>query len=414
MEVLEPVLPAILSYVDFRTVLCAAAASRFSRLPSRCNQVWIQCCRERWRFGALFQVDSHANPGARDEASMQLWQRSVAEYRDGVHHSDAFGFFLERSRKDVEVRRWLEAEDADKLDEILRLGANVLDVLLKLERCTDARLKGAAQNARIQITDAWAVERWTHLIKIEPTKAATLEEGALILSQWGYPTADVSGMRLALEKLAHRAQELGAARSFTGLPSEDEARAIIAALNTALFAEYGLQGNAENYYDPENSMLHAVLARKKGIPISLSVVWAAVARRCGLECHPLADMPQHVLIRVPLRASDSAESAGPAVMRDLYIDAFDGGKVLVWRELVRFLCAMLGARIPEEMLVSTAEITPPAQLYFRMIRNLENIYEQSGDRVRFRGIQIQMHALMQLIQGPEIPTRGGYRASGPA
>ena len=39
-------------------------------------------------------------------------------------------------------------------------------------------------------------------------------------------------------------------------------------------------------------------------------VWAAVARRCGLECHPLADMPQHVLIRVPLRASDSAESAG--------------------------------------------------------------------------------------------------------
>jgi len=345
---------------------------------------------------------------------MQLWQRSVAEYRDGVHHSDAFGFFLERSRKDVEVRRWLEAEDADKLDEILRLGANVLDVLLKLERCTDARLKGAAQNARIQITDAWAVERWTHLIKIEPTKAATLEEGALILSQWGYPTADVSGMRLALEKLAHRAQELGAARSFTGLPSEDEARAIIAALNTALFAEYGLQGNAENYYDPENSMLHAVLARKKGIPISLSVVWAAVARRCGLECHPLADMPRHVLIRVPLRASDSAESAGPAVMRDLYIDAFDGGKVLVWRELVRFLCAMLGARIPEEMLVSTAEITPPAQLYFRMMRNLENIYEQSGDRVRFRGIQIQMHALMQLIRGPEIPTRGGYRASGPA
>ncbi|CAE7466821.1 Fbxo21, partial [Symbiodinium necroappetens] len=195
----------------------------------------------------------------------------------------------------------------------------------------------------IRITDAWAVERWTHLIKIEPTKAATLEEGALILSQWGYPTADVSGMRLALEKLAQRAQELGARHSSTGLPSEDEAKAIIAALNTALFAEYGLQGNAENYYDPENSMLHAVLARKKGIPISLSVVWAAVARRCGLECHPLADMPRHVLIRVPLRASDSAESAGPAVMRDLYIDAFDGGKMLVWRELVRFLGAMLGA-----------------------------------------------------------------------
>ena len=54
----------------------------------------------------------------------------------------------------------------------------------------------------------------------------------------------------------------------------------------------------------ENSMLHEVLAKKKGIPISLSVVWAAVARRCGLVCHPLANMPRHVLIRIPARPSD--------------------------------------------------------------------------------------------------------------
>ncbi|CAE7497739.1 Fbxo21 [Symbiodinium natans] len=404
MEALEPLLPAILSFGDREAALCA---------------VWIQCCRERWRFGALFQVDSHAAPGARDEASMQLWQRSVDESRDGVHHSDAFTFFLERSRQDAEVREWLESEESDKLDEIVQLGANALDVLLKMETKTDARRKVAAQSAqkaRIQITDAWAVERWTHLLKIEPSKAATLEEGALILSQWGYPTADVSGMRATLEKLAQRAKELGAQRRSTGLPGEDEARTMITALNQALFDEYGLEGNAENYYDPENSLLHAVLARKKGIPISLCVVWAAVARRCGLECHPLAGMPQHVLIRVPLRTSESSESAGPAAMRDLYVDAFSGGKVLVWRELVRFLYLMLGPRIqgmPEESLLSTVEISPPVQLYFRMMRNLQNIYQASADIVRFRGIEIQMRALVHLMQDSTEPRGRGYRAPGP-
>ena len=40
------------------------------------RQVWIQCSRSRWHFGALFQVGDVA-PGARDEASLKLWQRSV-------------------------------------------------------------------------------------------------------------------------------------------------------------------------------------------------------------------------------------------------------------------------------------------------------------------------------------------------
>merc|ERR1719343_560337 len=105
--------------------------------------------------------------------------------------------------------------------------------------------------------------------------------------------------------------------------------------------EYGLAGNTTDYYNDENSLLHAVLCKKKGIPISLSVVWAALARRCSLPCHPLAGFPGHVLIRIPVRMD--SENRTFAEASDLYVDAFDGGQVMNWSELFGFL-GQRGAR----------------------------------------------------------------------
>ena len=49
-----------------------------------------------------------------------------------------------------------------------------------------------------------------------------------------------------------------------------------------LFEEEGFRGNGEEYYDPRNSFLNDVLARRLGIPITLSVITIEVARRVGL------------------------------------------------------------------------------------------------------------------------------------
>jgi len=69
---------------------------------------------------------------------------------------------------------------------------------------------------------------------------------------------------------------------------------------------------------------------------------------------------------------------------------------------------MLGASVPEEIVLATSEITPPAKLYLRMMRNLENIYAQSGDSQRFNGIQMQMRELLQLMEGASMPGQRGY------
>eukprot|EP00435_Cladocopium_sp_Y103_P065400 s912_g27.t1 len=417
-EVLEPLLPMVCGYSSMTGVLSMAAVSRYWCQAARSNQVWIQFSRSRWLFGSLFQVPDDSAPGARDEASLTLWQRSVEEYRAGVAQSDAFGFFLNRCKQDKEVRRRLSeaaGKESDAAEQILsqmhHLGPNALDILLHLEKGPDVQLQPLAKDVRIQITNRWAEQRWTQLIRAEDrSKAVTLEEGALILSQWGYPTADVPLIRLTLERLAQRARQLGAVRrSDVGTPpSQAEVRSMVVALNQALYEEFGLQGNQADYYNPENSMLHSVLSKKKGIPISLSVVWAAVARRCGLICHPLANVPRHVLIRIPA----AALSTGPSETQDFYLDAFDGGKLMSWHEFCAFLTdmlAMMGARMRdiEPHLSEFVAVTPPVLLYLRMMRNLENIYGQNGDRLRLQGIQLQMRTLIRLLE--QEAESGGYR-----
>ena len=53
-------------------------------------------------------------------------------------------------------------------------------------------------------------------------------------------------------------------------------------INQFLFREKGFHGNTRDYYDPDNSFIQKVLERRTGLPIALSVLWVAVARRAGL------------------------------------------------------------------------------------------------------------------------------------
>ena len=67
-------------------------------------------------------------------------------------------------------------------------------------------------------------------------------------------------------------------------------------MNTVLFDELGFHGNHDDYYDPANSYLHQVLQRKRGIPISLSVLYMCVGARLGLKMVGV-NAPGHFLLR---------------------------------------------------------------------------------------------------------------------
>ena len=98
-------------------------------------------------------------------------------------------------------------------------------------------------------------------------------------------------------------------------PSFSLPRKILGQINWALFVEEGYHGNREDYYDPRNSYLNEVIDRKTGIPISLSVLYRAVAERLELNLEG-ANLPAHFMLRL-------GDQAQP-----LFIDVFNSGDLL--------------------------------------------------------------------------------------
>lgn len=135
-------------------------------------------------------------------------------------------------------------------------------------------------------------------------------------------------------------------------------------LRTVLFQELGFSGHRERYYAPENSLLDRVLETRKGIPITLAVVWLEVARRTQLEAEGVG-FPGHFLVR---------HRAGE-VWR--YVDVFDDGRVLTAADTQQILTTVQGpqARLETSML----EPISNRALLLRVVHNLKNAYALGED-----------------------------------
>lgn len=135
--------------------------------------------------------------------------------------------------------------------------------------------------------------------------------------------------------------------------------AVIARINAVLYEEDGFSGDVADYYDPLNSYLHSVLARRRGIPISLAILYAAVAERVGLRLDGV-NTPLHFFLRIT--------EAEPA----LFIDAFHEGAVLDRSGCEQVLSELSG----REVRLSFEHFTPcdRSTIVGRMLRNLKRIY----------------------------------------
>ena len=135
--------------------------------------------------------------------------------------------------------------------------------------------------------------------------------------------------------------------------------AVMAHLHTVLFDQEGFAGNKLDYYDPANSYLPRVLSSRRGIPITLALIYKAVAERLGLQVHGIG-APGHFLLRV----EDEDGS--------LLVDPFHKGRVLSSEEAYRLMEGTLGARVPR-----TEELLRPVdhrEWLARLLRNLEGIH----------------------------------------
>ena len=121
----------------------------------------------------------------------------------------------------------------------------------------------------------------------------SLEAGSLLIAAHADSSLDRPRWTAELDALSAAAE----ARTFDGI-------------REVLFGTYGFQGNRTWYEDPANSLLHRVLERRLGIPITLSVVMIETGARIGVTIEPIG-MPGHFLVR------DAASGR--------YCDAYNGG-----------------------------------------------------------------------------------------
>jgi len=200
------------------------------------------------------------------------------------------------------------------------------------------------------------VERFAAVVQRDEADLP-LDVAALLIGAWEHEGFDVEPHRRALDALADRAAAAVAA-------APDEAGRALAG---TLFGELGFRGNTDDYYDPRNSFLGEVLARKVGIPISLSVLYLEVARRLGIPAAGVA-FPGHFLVRVD------------QPREPLILDPFGGGAALDRSALQTLLARASGAdaRLGDVSLAPT----PKRAILIRMLNNLAGIYGRDGDTSR--------------------------------
>lgn len=194
--------------------------------------------------------------------------------------------------------------------------------------------------------------RLTALLE-RPEDSICLAEAALLVAEAQYPGLDIENYLARIDGFARELRER--------LGDEAGHTERLGALNQYLFQELGFAPDTDNYYDPRNSFLNEVLERRRGIPLSLSIIYIAVGRRLGLDLRGVS-FPGHFLVKCPV-------DGGMVVL-----DPYHGGASLSLEDLQKRLREVRGGEVSRailsEMLVSAA----PREVMVRMLRNLKSIY----------------------------------------
>lgn len=187
-----------------------------------------------------------------------------------------------------------------------------------------------------------------------PDERIDLAHAALSIAEVAEPHLD---RELCLQQLDALAAAAG-----NHLRAEATEAGRVEALMRWLHDEQGFRGNDVDYYDPRNSFLNQVLARRTGIPITLALVYIEVGKRLGITLAGV-NFPGHFLVR--------HVAPGPEIV----IDPF-GGRILSEEDCAGLLRSVMGpSAVLEPALLRPV---PAKSMLRRMLTNLKLIYLRLG------------------------------------
>lgn len=204
-----------------------------------------------------------------------------------------------------------------------------------------------------------------------------LLEAAASLAQDDWPELDVQQVLADVDQLAARLQRR--------VDRQASVLDRLGALGQFFFGELGFAGNANDYYAVENSYLHRVLHTRRGIPISLAVLWLELARSLDLTVEGVS-FPGHFLVQAHL-------DEGRVV-----IDPFTGqslSQAELRERLDEWTRPASGPGFAQELpLTLFLEGATPRQILARMLGNLKHIHHGAQDWQRAVAVQDRLITLL--------------------
>ncbi len=177
-----------------------------------------------------------------------------------------------------------------------------------------------------------------------------LFEGALLVAELVDPGEDLEEARESVAALAARVEEKAAA----GTPAHT-------ALSEVLFVEEGFRGDEDGYDEPSNSSVARALTRRRGLPITLSILSIEVGRLAGMRLTGVG-LPGHFVV------------GGPDLPDGMYLDPFDGGVLYEAGGLARRIASIFGQ--PVAVGPEVLQPDPPREILSRVLLNLRRSYER--------------------------------------
>jgi regulator of sirC expression with transglutaminase-like and TPR domain len=214
-----------------------------------------------------------------------------------------------------------------------------------------------------------------------------LLEAAASLALDEYPDGDVQQVLDSVDQLAQRLRRR--------LSPDADPLQRLRMLNQFFFKDLGFAGNVNHYHDPDNSYLHVVLRTRRGIPISLAVLWLELAQGLRLKAHGI-NFPGHFLVKVNLPAGQ------------VVIDPFTGESLSREGLSERLLPyqqrqGLVGEfEVPMGLYLQSAA---PRDILARMLRNLKDLHRAQGDVSRLLAVQERLVVLLP-DHWPELRDRG--------
>ena len=203
-----------------------------------------------------------------------------------------------------------------------------------------------------------------------------LFEAAVSLAQDDYPELDVQAVLGEFDQLL--------ARVWRRVPADAGPLQKLKILNQYFFKDLGFGGNLNDYYDPDNSFIHLLLGSRRGIPISLAIVWLELAQGLKLPVWGVS-FPGHFLMKVKL-------PMGQAMIDPVSGKSLSAESLAELLEPYRRRTGLLDAF--ETPLGLYLQAATPRDIIARMLRNLKEIYQTQRDWQRLLAVQERLVVLL--------------------